>query len=1102
MSLEALSFRLLGPLEVSIGDRLLTLTSQQRTLCTALLLDANHVVSVGRLVDALWGDRPPVAAAARVRSLIAEIRRLLGPDAAGAVITRSPGYLISVDPARIDILEFEQSLEAATKAAALRNWVEALDGFDRALGEWRGAPIPDLAAAPERQRLEELRAVATEGRLEATIALGRHGESVAELTRLVRDHPLRERPHALLMEALYRDGRSAEALEVFSTFRGALVETLGIEPSTRLAGLQLQVLAGTLPDLAPGRAAAPEPTIGPGGPLVPRQLPAVTTLFVGRAEELGQLDELHRTGEPVVVITGPAGAGKTTLALRWAHASAGDFPDGQLFLDMRGFDGGERMGVAEALPLLLQGLGCRPQDIPPTLAGQTAQYHTLLSERKILLVLDDVADAGQIRDLLPGTTHSSTLVTSRDRLTGLAATTGARVLSCDVLAPGESVALIGRAVGAARTSAEPEAVARLVELCDRLPLALCVAASRIAEDAGPGSVGRLVSELVERGRLARLRVEGVEGTAVRSALDASYSVLSDAEKAVLRAVGLAPGTARSVAAVAAGSGLDAGTVEDALRAAARLHLVRQTGAGRFGWHDLIHEYVTQRLGLEETEGNRLAGLRRMLDHYLGSAVAAARVSGWYVPRPPLGPVDAIVEARRFSDPATAQAWFDGEWEDMAVVIAHVAESGPRRYAWLLVDALRDFLLHRRPAADYIRVAGTALLAAELDGDLLGQAAMRVSLGRAKWRIAELPGAFSEFSEAGRVAAYARWRAGQAQAVQGVGLVLKQMGHLKEAQAHYRQAAALYRELDDVRGEAACLNSLASAHITLGRLPEADEALTAALPLARRVDPHLRSLVLVNLALVNRERARFAPALSLLEEALLVAAETGSMYARAMIMEVFGHVHSDLGRSALARSAFAESIELAERAESQSCLVASLVGLANLDRAAGRITEARAQLAAAHRVADRLGLAESMTQVLIGEAAVRLTDDRPRAALPWLERAGELATASSPLDLPRVRLLESCALARLERLGEALAAAGEAARLADESGQRLVQARALNALAALHEATGGAAAGVRAQAGAIVDEMELRTQALGQDGAGAAAEGAGDPLWLPAVSMCC
>ena len=1012
-------------------------------MCVALLLDANHVVSVDRLVDMLWDDRPPAAAAARVRSLVAGIRRLLGPGASSIMVTRRPGYLIDVDRSRVDLFEFERCVEAAMTAVTLRNWAGALDGFDRAIGLWRGAPFPELAAAPERQRLEELRTMAAEGRIEAAMALGRHGESVAALSRLVREHPLRERPHALLMEALYRDGRTAEALNVYSAFRGALVDTLGVEPSFKLAALHQQLLAGTLPDVRPDFVMSERP-------VVPRQLPAVTSLFVGRVRELDQLDQLRRDGEPIVVITGPAGGGKTTLALRWAHASAGEFPDGQFFLGMRGFDRGDSMGVAEALPLLLQGLGCRPHDIPPTVDGQLAQYHTLLADRRVLLVFDDVADEGQVRDLFPGTPCSLTLVTSRDRLTGLAATTGARVITCDVLTSEQSITLIGRAVGERRASAESDAVARLVELCDRLPLALCVAASRIGEDDAPRSIGRLVSELAERGRLGPPRVEGTEGTAVRSALDASYSRLSGAEKVVLLALGLAPGTGRSFAAVAAGAGLDEKAVEDALRAAARLHLVHRSGVARFTWHALVHEYLTQRLREEQTERSRQVGLRRMLDHYLGTAVEAARACGTYAPQPPLGPGDAANSAKPFPDPTAAQAWFDAEWEDLTVLIAYAAERGPRRYAWLLVDVLRDLLLSQRPTADYVRVAQAALRAAEAEGDLVGQAAMEASLGRAKWRAGDLPGALTGFTSAARLAGEARWPAGEAQAAQGIGVVWKQTGRPEQAQACYRRAAMLYRKLRDPRGEAGSLNNLGSAQISLGRLRDAEEALRAALPLSRRADLHLQALVLVNLGLVSRERARFGTALSLLDEALHLAAKGRSTYARAVILETIGHVHSDTGRIAPARSAFEESIELAERAEHQGSLVASLVGLAGVYSATGWIAEAGACLATAHRVTDHVGAAELTTQVLIGEGALRIAGGKSGDALPWLERAGGLATTSSPLDLPRIRLLESRALTELGEITLAHGAAGEAARLAGESGQRLIRARALNVLAALHE----------------------------------------------------
>jgi tetratricopeptide (TPR) repeat protein len=358
-----------------------------------------------------------------------------------------------------------------------------------------------------------------------------------------------------------------------------------------------------------------------------------------------------------------------------------------------------------------------------------------------------------------------------------------------------------------------------------------------------------------------------------------------------------------------------------------------------------------------------------------------------------------------------------------VVIARVAESGPRAYAWLLVHALRDLLLTRRPTADYLRMTRIALRAAELEHDLLGQASMQASLGRAKWRAGDLPGALASFSEAGRLAVEARWPGGEAQAAQGIGVVLKQQGQLEEAQAHYHRAAVLYRQLNDERGEAGCLNNVGSAQIALGHLREADEALRRALPLARHADLHLRSLVLVNLGLVSRERARFATALSLLEEALQVAEEAGSGYACAVILETVGHVHSDTGRGELAAAAFTETIALAERAEHNSVMAASLVGTAALATAAGRTDDAAEHLATAFRLIPRLG-AESVPLVLIGEAAMRVKDGRPREALSWIERAADLAIASSPLDVPRVRLLESQAHGAMGETAPALAAAHE------------------------------------------------------------------------------
>uniref|UniRef100_UPI002FDC0640 AfsR/SARP family transcriptional regulator n=1 Tax=Streptomyces sp. IBSBF 2806 TaxID=2903529 RepID=UPI002FDC0640 len=564
-----LRFRLLGPLDVEIDGRAVSLTGRQRALCAVLLLHANHVVSVDRLIQCLWDDRPPGAGAARVRALVAEVRRALGPSGTDLLTTRRPGYVMHAGPAELDLLAFENLVRDGSRAAADGDWRTARRCGEEALELWRDEPLADLpemgVREAEVQRLGELHLVARESVAEAEIETGRHRQAIAELLRLTAAHPLRERPHGLLMAALHQDGRSAEALELYTALRRRMVDELGMEPSVDLRDLHHRLLGGGRTGAVltggPGarlsrshsRSPSPSPlqpqtqasSAAPERP-VPRQLPPTPRRFVGRDRELDRLDSCLHGAEPLALIVGPAGVGKSALALNWAHRVADRFPDGQLFLDMRGFDNAEPMTPDEALPLLLQGLGCAPRDIPLGAEAQTALYRTLLADRRVLVVLDDVADASYVRRLLPASAGSLTLVTSRDKLSGLVTLDGGYRVSCDVLDSAAALELISGAVGAEAVAADPDAATRLVELCDRLPLALCVAGSWIGDR--PGSIRAYVRDLADRGRLARLHVEGEESVAVRAALDLSYGTLPDEARLAFRRLGTLPGTGRSVPA--------------------------------------------------------------------------------------------------------------------------------------------------------------------------------------------------------------------------------------------------------------------------------------------------------------------------------------------------------------------------------------------------------------------------------------------------------------------------------------------------------------------------------------------------------------------------
>ncbi|MEU1330755.1 BTAD domain-containing putative transcriptional regulator [Streptomyces sp. NPDC005865] len=1039
--------RLLGPFELAVGDRPVQLTGRQRGLSAALLLDANRPVSVETLERRLWGETPPATSAARLRALVTEVRRALGPDARAAIETRPSGYVFRIDPHHVDIIGFETHTAAGISALAHEDWSLALRRFDSALALWRGAPLQDLPTVPEKQRLIALRDTSVEARWEAAIECGQAGTAVAELTQLTREHPLRERPHALLMRALHREGRTAEGLEVYRKLRGRLVDELAVEPSAETAALHGALLSG-LP--SPSRAAAPETaapkTATDKAVRVPRQLPLSTHHFGGRDTELAQLDAALDRSEKLIVLAGAAGAGKTALAVSWAHRVADRFPDGQLFLDLRGFDRAGPMPVEEALPIMLQGLGCPAPEIPVSTDGQTALLRTLLADRRVLIVLDDAAAPKQVRPLCPGVSESLVLVTSRDRLSGLTAGVGAHRITCEMLSPDDAYAYLERVVGTERVACESAAAGQLVELSGRLPLALCIAASRIAEQPG-GSIAQYVKELSDRGRLTRLRVEGDSDLAVRAALDLTYSKLPPAAQVAFRRLGAVASTGRSTAAVAAGAAMTRDEAEDALMAAARVHLVREVGGGRFAWHDLVHEFAAAHLHEDDPPGEARAASRRVLDHYLHGCFHAVQACGLRTARTPLGPPADHADPPAFADRADALAWFDQEWEDLAAAISHAAKHGPARAAWQLVATLHDLLQRRRSLAEWIRLAELAVQAAEREDDLLGCASMRLALGAARWRAADLPGSLAEYGAARHLARQVEWPYGEAVALQGIGVQTKQLGRPREALVYYRQAVALFKVVGRVSDQAAALSNIGSAYLVLGEPEKAGQALDEALPLACGT-PHFHALVLVNRGLVCQRLGRLDEAESVLSEALKTASAADSDYARAISLETLAMVHADAGRSAQAAEMFTRALEIADQVENDNCRTACLVGLAAVDRADGRLEESAAHLARARRIVERTGETIGRTTVSWGTGEWHLANRDPEAALREAAKAETVALKGAQFLLARLRLLTARSHQALGALEQAREAAEDARRLARASGERLVHESALHVIASI------------------------------------------------------
>jgi DNA-binding SARP family transcriptional activator len=607
-------FGLLGPLMVRRGGTVLPVRrGGQRAVLAALLLEANRVVPVAALVEVLWGAAPPPTAPAVVRNQIRRLRQTLGEAGRERIVTQPHGYLIRAADGELDLARFESLLAAARAAGRGGDWDAVAARTGEALALWRGEPLADVESETlvrrEAPRLAELHLQALHLRTDADLRLGCHAEVVTELQHLAARYPLREQTQALLMLALYRCGRQADALAVFRQVRTVLVEELGAEPGPDMARLHQRILAADpaldlsrpIAAAAPGPAASGLPAAGAAGgvtPWVPRQLPAAIAAFAGRESELTALarilDSAGRQAAGTVVISaigGTAGVGKTSLAIHWAHQVADLFGDGQLYMNLRGYGpAGSPATPAEAIRAFLAALGMPPERIPPDLDAQAGLYRSMLADRRMLIVLDNARDEQQVRPLLPAGQGCLVIVTSRHQLVGLAANDGASLLTLDVLSRGEATQMLTARLGAPRAAAEPEAVGEIVGLCVRLPLALAVAAAR-AEAQPRLSLAALAGEL----RDAHSRLDALDAgdpaTSVRAVFSWSTEQLSPAAARMFRLLGVHPGPDVTASAAASLAGLELPKARALLRELSRVHLLAEPTPGRYTCHDLLRAYA-------------------------------------------------------------------------------------------------------------------------------------------------------------------------------------------------------------------------------------------------------------------------------------------------------------------------------------------------------------------------------------------------------------------------------------------------------------------------------------------------------------------------------
>ncbi|HEY6597000.1 MAG TPA: BTAD domain-containing putative transcriptional regulator [Asanoa sp.] len=850
-----MEFRVLGPLEVRSGGRLIDVGgARQRRILAALLLHANRAVSLSRLVEVAWDHDPPATARRQVQNRVAALRRVLTP-AGGFIDAHDAGYVLRVDPPALDAVAFDRLVERGRATADPRLLREALL-------LWRGPALSGLGGTLlEREAigLEESRLAAQEDCLELELAEAAHARIVAELGTLVAEHPLRERLVGLLMVALYRCGRQADALLAYAGLAGRLAEELGIDPSPDLRRLHEAVLRED------SSLALPTPPVkAASGAVPPSQLPADVYGFTGRTGELARLDRLLCDGQTeravvVSVVSGTAGVGKTALAVHWAHQVRDTYSDGQLYVNLRGHAPDTPLRPIDAVTSLLRGLGVAAERIPPELDDAAALYRSLLADRRVVVLLDDAANAEQVRPLLPGGADNLVLITSRDTLAGLVARDGARRITLATLNPQEAYALLARTVGAERVAAHPAATAELARLCAYLPLALRIAAATIADGA---SMADHAARLADGNRLAVLSVEGDDQTAVRAVFALSYRTLSEPARRMFRLLGLVPGPEVTVDAAASLTARDPAEARQLLGQLVAGHLIEPLSQGRYTYHDLLRLYAIERAHGDETQAQRRAARGRLLDHYLHTAAAGALLLFPQRDALTLRPPGRGTVLTDLADRREALDWFSANRPALIAAVSVAADAGMDEHAWQLPWNLADFLYRQGHWHDLVTTQQTAVAAAQRLDDPAGLArALRglangyVRLGRFADGERHLTRALELFAEAADQTSQARghldyvalldrlglheraigqakralelsrasgYRTGQARALSSTGWSSGRLGDYRTAIAFCEQALELQRELGDRYGEAETSGALAFAHHQLGELRRAAE----------------------------------------------------------------------------------------------------------------------------------------------------------------------------------------------------------------------------------------------------------------------------------------